>query len=88
MSYNMMIGYEIYDRFTMEHFTLRQRMTLTTKIYCSLPCGIFFKRDQDQELFNSKKPLRFWTQMPKSDFQMLCIFGCIYLFQFKIVRVV
>jgi hypothetical protein len=31
----MMIGYEIYDRFTMEHFTLRQRMTLTTKIYCS-----------------------------------------------------
>jgi hypothetical protein len=35
MSYNMMIGYEIYDRFTMEHFTLRQRMTLTTKIYCS-----------------------------------------------------
>jgi hypothetical protein len=24
-----MIGYEIYDRFTMEHFTLRQRMTLT-----------------------------------------------------------
>jgi hypothetical protein len=35
MSYNMMIGYEIYDRFTMEHFTLRQRITLTTKIYCS-----------------------------------------------------
>jgi hypothetical protein len=31
----MMIGYEIYDRFTMEHFTLRQRMTLTTKILCS-----------------------------------------------------
>jgi hypothetical protein len=37
MSYNMMIGYEIYDRFTIEDFTLRQRMTLTTKIYCSLP---------------------------------------------------
>jgi hypothetical protein len=32
MSYNMMIGYEIYDRFTMEHFTLRQRIILTTKI--------------------------------------------------------
>jgi hypothetical protein len=35
MSYNMMIGYHIYDCFTMEHFRLRQRMTLTTKIYCS-----------------------------------------------------
>jgi hypothetical protein len=35
MSYNnMMIGYDIYDRFTMEYFPLRQ-MTLTTKIYCS-----------------------------------------------------
>jgi hypothetical protein len=31
MSYNMMIGYDIYDRFTMEHFQLRQRMTLTPK---------------------------------------------------------
>jgi hypothetical protein len=27
----MMIGYDIYDCFTMEHFRLRQRMTLTTK---------------------------------------------------------
>jgi hypothetical protein len=35
MPYNIMIGYDIYDRFTMEHFPLRQRMTLTTKIYCS-----------------------------------------------------
>jgi hypothetical protein len=35
MSYNMMIDYDIYDRFTMEHFPLRQRMTLTIKIYCS-----------------------------------------------------
>jgi hypothetical protein len=26
---------DIYDCFTMEHFRLRQRMTLTTKIYCS-----------------------------------------------------
>jgi hypothetical protein len=33
MSYNMMIGYDIYDCFTMEHFRLRQRMTLTTKIF-------------------------------------------------------
>jgi hypothetical protein len=30
-----MIGYDIYDCFTMEHFRLRQRLTLTTKIYCS-----------------------------------------------------
>jgi hypothetical protein len=35
MSYNMMIGYDIYDCFTMEYFRLRQRMTLTIKIYCS-----------------------------------------------------
>jgi hypothetical protein len=33
MQYNMVIGYDIYDRFTMKHFPLRQRMTLTTKIY-------------------------------------------------------
>jgi hypothetical protein len=30
-----MIGYDIFDRFTVEQFPLRQRMTLTTKIYCS-----------------------------------------------------
>jgi hypothetical protein len=35
MPFNMMIGYDVYDRFTMEHFPLRQKMTLTTKIYCS-----------------------------------------------------
>jgi hypothetical protein len=35
MSYNMMILYDIYDCFTMEHFRLHQRMTLTTKIYSS-----------------------------------------------------
>jgi hypothetical protein len=29
------IQHDIYDCFTMEHFQLRQRMTLTTKIYCS-----------------------------------------------------
>jgi hypothetical protein len=34
MSYNMMISYDIYDCFTIEHFRLRQTMTLTTKIYC------------------------------------------------------
>jgi hypothetical protein len=33
MSYNMMIGYDIYDRFTMEHFPLRQSMILTTSFF-------------------------------------------------------
>jgi hypothetical protein len=35
MSYNMMIGYDIYDRFTMEYFSLRQSMILTTNFFCS-----------------------------------------------------
>jgi hypothetical protein len=35
MSYNMMIGYDIYDRFTMEHFLLCQSMILTTSFFCS-----------------------------------------------------
>jgi hypothetical protein len=35
MSYNMIIGYDIYDRFTMEHFPLRQNMILTTSFFCS-----------------------------------------------------
>jgi hypothetical protein len=29
------VMYDIYDCFTMEHFRLRQRMTLATKIYFS-----------------------------------------------------
>jgi hypothetical protein len=33
MSYNMMIDYDIYDHFTMEHFPLRQSMILTTSIF-------------------------------------------------------
>jgi hypothetical protein len=33
-----MIGYDIYDRFTMEHFPLRQSMILTTSFF-------FFARD-------------------------------------------
>jgi hypothetical protein len=36
MSYNMMIGYDIHDRFTMEHFLLCQSMILT---------AIFFAHD-------------------------------------------
>jgi hypothetical protein len=35
MSYNVMIGYDIYDRFTMEHFLLCQSMILTTSFFCS-----------------------------------------------------
>jgi hypothetical protein len=35
MSYNMMIGYDIYDHFTMEHFPMCQRMILTTSFFCS-----------------------------------------------------
>jgi ankyrin repeat protein len=33
MSYNMVIGYDIYDRFTMEHFLLCQSMILTTSFF-------------------------------------------------------
>jgi hypothetical protein len=33
MTYNMMIGYDIYDRFTMEHFPLRQSMILTNSFF-------------------------------------------------------
>jgi hypothetical protein len=32
---NMIRGYDIYDRFTMEHFPLRQSMILTTSFFCS-----------------------------------------------------
>jgi hypothetical protein len=31
----MMIGYDIYDRFTMEHFPLCQIMILPTSFFCS-----------------------------------------------------
>jgi hypothetical protein len=33
MSCNMMICYDIYDRFTMEHFPLRQNMILTISFF-------------------------------------------------------
>jgi hypothetical protein len=33
MSYNMMIGYDIYDRFTMEHILLCQSMILRTSFF-------------------------------------------------------
>jgi hypothetical protein len=35
MTIDVIQHYDIYDCFTMEHFRLRQRMTLTTKIYSS-----------------------------------------------------
>jgi hypothetical protein len=34
MTINVIQHDDIYDCFTMEHFRLRQRMTLTIKIYC------------------------------------------------------
>jgi hypothetical protein len=33
MSYNIMIGYDFYDHFTVEHFTLRQSIILTTSFF-------------------------------------------------------
>jgi hypothetical protein len=39
MSYNMMIGYDIYDRFAMEYFPLRQSMILTTSFFLRLYTG-------------------------------------------------
>jgi hypothetical protein len=53
MSYNMMIGHDIYDCFTMDHFRLRQKMTLTTKMYCSR----LYKQQKVSYLQHSKKYL-------------------------------
>jgi hypothetical protein len=52
----MMIGYDIYDCFTMEHFRMRQRMTLTTKICCSrlYICKRILKTQQKNYLFYPK----------------------------------
>jgi hypothetical protein len=43
MSYNLMIGYDIYDRFTMEHFPLRQSMILTTSFFLLATVSYIFK---------------------------------------------
>jgi hypothetical protein len=51
MSYNMMIGYDIYDRFTMEHFLLcqssffcsRQYLPITFLILIAYYC--YYERD-------------------------------------------
>jgi hypothetical protein len=48
VSYNMMIGYDIYDRFTVEHFPLRQSMILTIS---------FFARD------STVASNKFWSSM-------------------------
>jgi hypothetical protein len=39
-SYNM-IGYDIYDRFTMEHFPLCQSLILTASFFCSRQYTVF-----------------------------------------------
>jgi hypothetical protein len=54
-----MIGYDIYDRFTMEHFPLRQRMTLITKIYCSRLYLFEFALLQNICLSNDSRPIDF-----------------------------
>jgi hypothetical protein len=36
----MMIGYDIYDRFTMEHFPFCQSMILTTRFFLLATVGI------------------------------------------------
>jgi hypothetical protein len=35
MSYNMMKGYDIYDRFTVEHFPLSQIIIFDDQFFCS-----------------------------------------------------
>jgi hypothetical protein len=60
----MMIGYNIYDCFTMEHFRLRQRMTLTTKIYCSRLYLLLFMKLSHRitlEVFSSRIKFYFLT---------------------------
>jgi hypothetical protein len=50
VSYIIMIGYDLYDRFTMEHFPLRQNMILTSSFFArdstcqKLNCRIEFKK--------------------------------------------
>jgi hypothetical protein len=55
----MMIGYDIYDCFTMEHFRLRQRMTLTTKIY--------FSRLYIYQAMTLTNGSVLWNGLPQSD---------------------
>jgi hypothetical protein len=38
----LMIGNDIYDRFTMQHFPLRQNMILTTSFFCSRQYILYF----------------------------------------------
>jgi hypothetical protein len=61
MSYNMMIGYDIYGRFTLEHFPLRQSVILTTSFFCSrqyfigILCSIFLcPRAQNMVVISGK----------------------------------
>jgi hypothetical protein len=55
MSYNMMIGYDIYDCFTMEHFLLYQSMiqayftffNSTLTVLPEIPCLELYKEDRE-----------------------------------------
>jgi hypothetical protein len=72
MSYNMMISYDIYDCFTMEHFRLRQRMTLTTKMYCSrLYINLREKKWQILTRFSRHSTLRLRIFLPEFFFFLI-----------------
>jgi hypothetical protein len=43
MSYNMIKGYDIYNRFTVEHFPLSQIMILTTSFFARDSTLTFFQ---------------------------------------------
>jgi hypothetical protein len=45
MTIDVIQHYDIYDCFTMEHFRLRKRMTLTTKIYAR-DCTLVLKKSR------------------------------------------
>jgi hypothetical protein len=49
---NMMIGYDIWVRFTMEHFPFRQSMNLTTSYFCWRHSGV--RIDKNTALFRNR----------------------------------
>jgi hypothetical protein len=55
----MMIGYDIYDRFTMEHFPLRQSMILTTSFFLLATVYTVCTRIGETTLVKDKKCLSF-----------------------------
>jgi hypothetical protein len=54
MSSKLMIGYDIYDRFTMEHFPLRQNMILTTSFFLLATVQLRTRNFRRQIYVNSK----------------------------------